>query len=79
MGKFRNRDEYGRHEAERQEFVKETHEYLERLRIHFEREDWKLFDKARLGAEPIEHKGIFRCLCPRMQENRTNNSECLAS
>jgi len=50
---YKDREKYGRDEALRQQLVRKHFEYAERCSVHFERGNWKLFDKE----SPTHHGG----------------------
>jgi hypothetical protein len=51
--RYENHDTYRHDETLRQMFVRQTFEYAERCRVHFERGNWELFDKE----SPSQHEG----------------------
>src|SRR5215472_2791953 len=51
--RYEDHDTYRHDESLRQLFVRQTFEYAERCRVHFERGNWDLFDKE----SPSQHGG----------------------
>ena len=43
---FEDRGRYGRYERRRQQFARVDYDYIERCAVHYERGNWKLFDRA---------------------------------
>jgi len=60
IGKFQDPGEYALDEAARQEFIKADYDDFERLRVHFERERWDLFDKSAPADAPEDASRVGR-------------------